>query len=261
MEASFRPVEQIIRNNISCYHSAWRQNRRPYLGMDSITRWWRPLRVGQDRRRLGRRQPIATAAPSAPFELPFEPQEQVSVNDPTAFFTLWVALFTGVLGVSTILLWRATNRSVKISERALHDLERACIVPAFPKPVERDAEEWYVHISLSNVGRSFGIVKGLFVRFAEPGALPAMPPSEGYEERPTDTVLRIGVENWNGLAPFKMPSKREGQIIYGYIRYEDVFGRIWRNRFACEVWSEEKPGRHYYPTVGGPAYNAETQET
>jgi hypothetical protein len=183
------------------------------------------------------------------------------VNDPAVFFTLWVALFTGVLGVSTILLWRATNRSVKISERALHDLERACIVPAFPKPVERDAEEWYVHISLSNVGRSFGIVKGLFVRFAEPGALPAMPPSEGYEEQPTDMVLRIGVENWNGLAPFKMPSKREGQIIYGYIRYEDVFGRIWRNRFACEVWSEEKPGRHYYPTVGGPAYNAETQET
>src|SRR6266404_4426481 len=106
------------------YHSAWRQNRRPYLGMDSITRWWRPLRVGQDRRRLARRQPIATAAPSAPFELRVEPQEQVSVNDPTAFFTLWVALFTGVLGVSTILLWRATNRSVKISERALHDLER-----------------------------------------------------------------------------------------------------------------------------------------
>jgi hypothetical protein len=151
---------------------------------------------------------------------------------------------------------KLTKQSIQISERALLDLERACIVPAF-EPVERDAEEWHVHILLSNVGRSFGIVKGLFAKFAAPGALPIIPPNNGYEGRPTDTVLRGGVENWGALAAFKAPSKQEGQIIYGYILYEDAFGRMWRNRLACEIWSEERPDRHYYPTTGGLTYNTE----
>jgi hypothetical protein len=54
--------------------------------------------------------------------------------------------------------------------------------------------------------------------------------------------------------------EQEGQVIYGYIRYEDAFDRLWRNRFAIAVWSDEKLGRHFYQTVGGAAYNAETQE-
>ena len=34
---------------------------------------------------------------------------QRTLNDPTAFFTLWVAAFTGVLGFSTIGLWFVTR--------------------------------------------------------------------------------------------------------------------------------------------------------
>ena len=179
-----------------------------------------------------------------------------TTHDAVSFYTSVLALFTAVLGGSTIGLWAATNRSAGISERALLDLERSFIIPSFV-PVQRDAEEWKVQIILSNVGRSYGIVKGLFVQFAEPNKLLPVPPEGGYEARPTDTVLNRDVE-WPGLAPFTMPNKQEGQIIFGYILYEDAFGRLWRNHFACEVWSEEKPDRHFYPTIGGLAYNSET---
>jgi hypothetical protein len=184
------------------------------------------------------------------------------ISDPdnlTAISTLTIALFTIVLALVTGRQAALTKESIRVTERALLDLERARIVLAFPKPVERDADERYVHISLSNVGRSFGIVKSVFFRFAAPDAFPVKPPKKGYEERTAAVVLRFD-ESWSGLAPFKLPSKQEGQIIYGYIRYEDVFGRIWRNRFACAVWSEEKPGQDFYQPVGGDAYNSEIEE-
>lgn len=50
------------------------------------------------------------------------------------------------------------------------------------------------------------------------------------------------------------------QVLYGYIRYEDAFDRIWRNYFAVAVSSVKTHGRDFYQTVGGKAYNAEIQE-
>lgn len=178
-----------------------------------------------------------------------------------------IALALVVIAVFTIALALVTRRqamlikeSIGISERALLDLERAHIAAAFPDPVDRNAAEWNVFISLTNVGRSAGVIRGVFFKFAEPDALPVKPPPKGYEERATDTVLRAS-ESWTGLPPFKLPSRQEGQIFYGYIRYEDVFGRMWRNRFAYAVWSEETPSRQFFQPVGGDPYNGETLET
>jgi hypothetical protein len=44
--------------------------------------------------------------------------------DPVAYFTLWLMAFTGVLGIATIGLLFATNRTAQISERALSEHER-----------------------------------------------------------------------------------------------------------------------------------------
>jgi hypothetical protein len=60
----------------------------------------------------------------------------------TAISTFTIAIFTIVLACVTRRQAILTKKAINISERALHDLERACIVPAFPKPVERDAEEF-----------------------------------------------------------------------------------------------------------------------
>jgi len=173
---------------------------------------------------------------------------------------LIIAVFTIALAVVTRRQAILIKESIRVTERALLDLERAHIAAAFPEPVDRNVAEWNVFIALSNVGRSAGVIRGVCFKFAEPDALAVKPPKKGYEERATDTVLRAG-ESWTGLAPFKLPSKQEGQIFYGYIRYEDAFGRMWRNRFACAIWSEETPGRQFFQPVGGDAYNGESLET
>jgi hypothetical protein len=181
-------------------------------------------------------------------------------DDRLADYTLALDALNFFLVVSTVGLWWQARRSAKIAEHALLDLERACVVPGF-KPVERDAPEWHVKVIVSNVGKSFALVKSLYVKFAPLGGLPTIPDPDGtYEERgPTDEVILPG-QTITRFAPFKMPTKQEGQFIYGYILYEDVFERLWRNRFACQVWSFETTERPFYVTVGGRAHNSDTQE-
>ena len=47
--------------------------------------------------------------------------------DPTAYFTLWLVAFTGVLAVSTVGLWVATVLLYRAGERALETTERAFV--------------------------------------------------------------------------------------------------------------------------------------
>src|SRR4051794_27948749 len=56
---------------------------------------------------------------------------QRTISDPTAFFTFVLAIFTGVLAVSTFLLWLVTGtaaRAARDSADALPILERAYIL-------------------------------------------------------------------------------------------------------------------------------------
>jgi hypothetical protein len=177
-----------------------------------------------------------------------------------AYYTKVLAWFTALLVFVSAYQGYMLLRSTRIAERALLDLDRACLIPGFPVPV-KGFHVWNVLIAVSNVGRSYGILKGIHIRFAESaGTLPVRPPIDGYEMRETDTVLSPGDKPFTGILPFRLPSAREGQVIYGYLRYEDAFGRMWRNRFAIAVHSDEEPGRHFYQTIGGAVYNAETLE-
>jgi hypothetical protein len=201
-------------------------------------------------------------------------------HDAGGFFTLWLVIVAGgqlalfyvqlkLIRDSLIDAEKAANAATEAAKAAKENaeyaktnllvLERAYIIPAFV-PVEREAETWHVHILLTNVGRSFGTVKGLFAKFAEPNTLPVVPPENGYEKRITDTTLYPDSKNWPGLDPFIMSSKQEGQVIFGYIRYEDIFSRIWRQHFAVDIWSEKKPEGHFYNPVGGPAHHTEIKE-
>jgi hypothetical protein len=38
-----------------------------------------------------------------------------TTTDPVAFFTFWLVIFTGALGVSTVMLWRAGEKQIKLS--------------------------------------------------------------------------------------------------------------------------------------------------
>ena len=79
---------------------------------------------------------------------------QRTLTDPVAFFTLWIAAFTAVLGFSTIGLLRATSRSANISERALTVLERPYV---FFLDVDRIGKFAY-QIAYRNYGKAPAIV-------------------------------------------------------------------------------------------------------
>jgi hypothetical protein len=182
--------------------------------------------------------------------------------DVHSFFEGIIAMFTVVLGISTVFLWQITKRSVDLSAAALYDAERAYVVARFPFPVSTNDEKWRIQISCANMGRSLAIVKDMRAQFAPSETeLPNIPPDDEsfYESRETDSHLPAGVKSWTILAPFEAPTKTEGQVIYGYVLYEDVFKRKWKHRFSVAIHSSEKPGRHFYHPAGDDAYHAEIQ--
>lgn len=51
-----------------------------------------------------------------------------TTTDPIAFFTFWLVIFTGVLGFSTVLLWRASEHQAELTQAALIGDQRAWIM-------------------------------------------------------------------------------------------------------------------------------------
>lgn len=183
----------------------------------------------------------------------------IDPNNLTAISTFIIAIFTIVLACVSHRQAKLTKKAINISERALLDLERACVVPEFPVSIGAEWKEWSVLLVVDNVGRSYAILKGVFFRqVPSVDELPPVPPKEGYDEWIYDVVLRTATSF--RLPPYCLRSNKGGQVVYGYIRYEDAFRRIWRNYFAVEVWSDQTPERASYTTVGGDIYNAEIQE-
>jgi hypothetical protein len=203
----------------------------------------------------------SSRSPQLPADVQGNGSHSSAANSDRDKITDWLlVVLNALLVTSTGLLFYANYRSAKIVDRALSQLERAHIVPDF-RSVDPGTDKWSVQILLDNVGKSFGIVKGIYVQFAGADQLPETRPRGGYVERLTDTLLYAGQREWGGIEAIKLPTKQDGQIIYGHILYEDIFERTWRNRFAYQVWNEVKPGRDSYVFVGGAQYNAETQDT
>lgn len=76
---------------------------------------------------------------------PSEPFWQRTVDDPTAFFTLWLAIFTAVLGVSTIALWLAGEKQIRFAresaDRQAKDTEKSFkIAQAAAQAAEKAAD-------------------------------------------------------------------------------------------------------------------------
>jgi hypothetical protein len=127
--------------------------------------------------------------------IPAAPAQKASDDDSMVRYTFWLMVFTGLLSVSTILLWTTTFRAAKdtriaadaakksaeISERALIDLEGAFLYPV----IESDSIDesfkgfsFYDHTNsqtcpvtpeitfkIKNYGRSFALpqnISGIF---------------------------------------------------------------------------------------------------
>jgi hypothetical protein len=86
-----------------------------------------------------------------------------TTSDPVAFFTFWLVVFTGGLGISTILLWRAGVRQAELTQAALIGDQRAWIMVSmeieslrFLKSGDEGAPgaEADIRVKISNFGRT-----------------------------------------------------------------------------------------------------------
>ncbi len=91
-----------------------------------------------------------------------------------------VAIFTAILGVSTIGLWLATKRSAAIAERALTDVERPWVFRDIVTVTVRHRpgvkfNDWMVKLKWRNVGRTPALLVDLQFKIEDLANLPAQP--------------------------------------------------------------------------------------
>lgn len=173
-------------------------------------------------------------------------------DDPVAFFTFVLAVFTGVLGISTIGLWIVTAKGIRNQARDTQILERAYLTvePAGIWEHHDRGDRVVAKITIRNVGH----LPARNVIWWSSGDFPRMGELDVSIEEPRGmgVVLAPGAATTRRAAiVFTM---REGHAIvdntlhvWGIVRYRDGFGRKQFIRF-----------RHHYitkPMIGTPVFS------
>lgn len=203
-----------------------------------------------------------------------------TTTDPVAFFTFWLVVFTGVLGASTVLLWLAgekqlglLKRSADISERALTELEAPFIAI---KIVESGVDRTYGEMGhnfiklifcISNFGRTPARIleivdKPIFVEKQEGLPRKILPDEATRNEMPWGVLAPPQSDSQpfeNNLYAYTLremvddplPLKTKNLFFYGFIRYADLFGNVFRTGYCYgfDVFSER------WLLRGGEGYN------
>lgn len=169
-----------------------------------------------------------------------------------------VALFTIVLGVSTIKLYQVTNKSAvaaegasKMAEKqvwAMRNSIKAWIYagPTSPFPQPDGQGNTHIGINIVNYGQSIGLVTKLCIDSSD--ALPPSTPEEYvFKNDPALHSYPMGQgEQWRGNN-FVIPANH--RFIFGYVEYLDVFERTYVARF-CGM-----NDRGVYKPSGTPTWN------
>lgn len=219
-------------------------------------------------------------------------------DEAIAFYTLWLMAFTGILAIATIglggatlLLYltgekqfrfairssvrqlAATNKSIKISERALTELEAPVIQLKVVNPgLNLTDNEGRFAFAFENHGRSPAHI----LEFAEdivavaPGIFPPPPdrkvkrgrgmpygiisPPGGQSEEFGIPIVRSQL-----TGPRAGPNRTEYRYLYfvGYVTYADIFGGIFTVGF-CLLYD---PPRARWAFRGDERYNYHRKET
>jgi hypothetical protein len=163
----------------------------------------------------------------------------------SAAATIIIALFTAVLGVSTVFLWFATRRSARIAERALTELERPFVYGGVREPGFKivsssyqqgsELERGELELCIYNFGRTLARLTRIEYEIsAAPhgGIAKAIDPKiVGGRELPVGTVCATGdpycettklrlcfFDEANDIATGK-----KSVWIVGFVRYVDIF--------------------------------------
>jgi hypothetical protein len=184
-----------------------------------------------------------------------------TTDDPVAFFTFWLAIFTLVLAFSTIGLWIVTwrssvrqSREMRASIKAAEDTavaaqinaeaarksseavlrhERPYVFPSHERIATRDDGSIVVRYGVRNFGRTPAIIREVGGKFVPDGQLPLKPDYAGGESHKLDHVVlpgeRLGEE-------FDFPIFDEtNQFFAMWIRYNDVTRTEYTSRALIRV--------------------------
>jgi hypothetical protein len=170
---------------------------------------------------------------------------QWTTNDAVSFYTSFLALFTAVVGGSTIGLWIATNRNARIAERALTEHERpwlflegATVRMRDPRTATVIQNNWFIKLHFKNVGRAPAIVGDCIFKIAELSSLPAQPNYSGAGQLGIPRTISVGetVETDEvGPAPSRPNQQGAELVFFGRLSYSDLSGRPHHTGFALRV--------------------------
>jgi hypothetical protein len=168
-----------------------------------------------------------------------------TTKDAVAFYTSILALFTGVLGASTIGLWIATNRNARIAERALTEHERPWLFLESASVKMRDPEtmtvirnNWFIKLRFKNVGRAPAVVTDCLCKINAMKTLGQFPDYGGAFQLGVQRTISVGemVEtDETGPAPTEENRKGEELVFFGRLVYSELNGRTHATGFALRV--------------------------
>jgi hypothetical protein len=176
-------------------------------------------------------------------------------DDRIARYTFWLAILTGALSVSTLLLWRVTKKSAEIAERALTELERPFVGIEIENTgfTVKDAKtDPYVMLDrdltfkFANYGRTPATITEMFDKFyvCEPGEMP--PPVSPTQGNKFPFGVIIGA-NERSASSTRSPSKgidpnlwqtfstgENALFLIGFVRFQDIFGKFHVTGFCLK---------------------------
>jgi hypothetical protein len=176
--------------------------------------------------------------------------------------TVWVGvtgLFTVVLAVSTILLWKATKAAGDRADSVIRTAERAYVkmshAPPGLRPVPGMDGMYLIEVVITNYGRTPATVTDAMIKayvIPNEAELPPEPnytPDPGPQEQPkaflvTNDMFQY-VRRWKVNAKISLPDPTHVLFAIGYVEYTDAFGRRYRSGYARLY----KPKRDYWDPV------------
>jgi hypothetical protein len=173
---------------------------------------------------------------------PFKRLWEWTTHDPVAFYTSVLAIFTGILGASTVALWWSTRRLVRCAEETAQRQLRAYVFAIQGRVRDFAAgEPVKIVINAKNTGQT----PAYEFHHSMSLAMAPDPPTEPFPELQWEKVYKSAIgpgQTLSNFAEFPNYKLSEGHMArlkarkaaiwaYGELRYNDAFGKPHVSKF------------------------------
>ena len=183
---------------------------------------------------------------------------QVTADERIANYTRWVAILTGILSASTLLLWWVTRKSANVAENALTVLERPYLVFheiktdiglfLSPNTVILSTHYPSFHFTVINYGRTPANIERAMIQFDVLDRIPEEPKIEDISLKNPGYKMAVVIIGQNRehtfhrlrLVRIKFPPQERLDVkngtlslyCYGMIEYRDIFDKSHLTNFC-----------------------------